>query len=201
MTQSTANKILSRIYGKGRGWCFTPSHFLDLSSRKTAIETLRRLTNRGTIRRLAQGLYDYPQKHQKLGLLSPNPENIAQALAGRDSTRILPSGAYAANILGLSEQVPAKIIFLTDGPARKIKIGNQEIILKKTTSRNMALADKISGLIIQSLRHIGQKQITDEHIASLTKTLTAKDKKRLKLDAKYAPAWLYPIIKKITDDK
>ncbi|MFC1497086.1 DUF6088 family protein [Verrucomicrobiota bacterium] len=200
MAKSIANKALNRIYSKGRGWCFTPNSFLDLGSRKTINKTLLRLAEKHITRRLAQGLYDYPTKHPKLGLLSPKPENIAQALADRDSTRILPSGAYAANILGLSEQVPAKITFLTDGPSRKIKIGEQEIILKKTTSRNMMLADKISGIIIQALRHIGEKQITNKHIANLRKFLNARDKKRLQLDAKYAPSWLHPIIKRITDN-
>jgi len=111
MSQSIDSKVLSRIYGKKRGWVFTPIHFFDLGNRTAIDQSLGRLAKFGTIRRLARGLYDYPEKHTTLGYLPPNYERIAQALAGRDSLKIQPSGAYAANLLGLSEQVPAKIVF------------------------------------------------------------------------------------------
>ncbi len=81
--QSIDNKVISRIYGKGRGWCFTPNEFMDLGSRSSVDKALSRLTQKGTIRRLARGLYDYPKMHKDLGSLSASPESIAQALAGR----------------------------------------------------------------------------------------------------------------------
>lgn len=95
---------------------FTPRHFLDLAGRPAVTSALMRQTSAGTIRQLGRGLYDYPKLHQALGPLTPTPEALATALAGRDRVRLQPSGAYAANLLGLSEQVPAKVVFLTDGP-------------------------------------------------------------------------------------
>lgn len=196
--QSIDNKIISRIYGKGRGWCFTPKSFSDLGSPEAIRISLFRLSKKRTIRRLSRGLYDYPKRHPKIGLLSPNPDAVAMALKSRDVIRLQPSGAYAANLLGLSEQVPAKIVFLTDGPSRCVKIGRQEIVLKNTTPRNMATAGKKSGIVINALRHLGKSNIGSQHIAYLQKTLTQDDKKQLERDLVYAPGWLIPHIKAVS---
>jgi len=197
--QSIVDRIKKRIYGKSRGFVFTKSQFLDLGNPKTVAKALERLADSGEIRRLARGLYDYPQKHSKLGDLPPNYERIAQALAGRDSLKIQPSGAYAANLLGLTEQVPAKIVFLTDGSHRKIQIGNQHIILKRTTPKNMATAGKMSGLVIQALRFIGRAYIDDKVIGILKRRLSVKDKQMLAADIRYAPAWIEQVVRRLQE--
>ncbi|MBL7132273.1 MAG: hypothetical protein ISS45_12895 [Candidatus Omnitrophica bacterium] len=197
MSQSIENKVVSRIYGKNRGWVFTPNHFLDLGSRTAVAQALGRLAKAGTIRRLAHGLYDYPEKHPTLGDLPPNYERIAQALAGRDSLKIQPSGAYAANLLGLTEQVPAKIVFLTDGPNRTVQINKQQIVLKRTTPKNMATAGRVSGLVIQALRHLGQDHVDDAIIGMLKKRLSRDDKRQLINDLRYAPVWIGNIFRQL----
>jgi cytochrome c551/c552 len=158
---------------------------------------LTRLSRKGTIRRLARGLYDYPRKHDQFGILSPSIDDIAQALKGRDATRLQPSGAYAANLLGLSDQVPMKVLFLTDGPSKHIQLDKQEIILKRTTPRNMATAGRISGLVTQALRHLGQKHADQSVIKKLKRRISDDDKKQLIKDLKYAPAWIADIMRTI----
>ena len=195
--QSIVARIKKRIYGKDRGFVFTKSHFLDLGSRAAVAKALERLVDSGAIRRLSRGLYDYPENHPTLGDIPVNYERIAQALAGRDNLKIQPSGAYAANLLGLTDQVPAKIVFLTDGSHRKIQVGNQQIILKRTTPKNMATAGKMSGLVIQALRFIGQPFIDDRVIRILKNRLTEKDKKMLVADLRYAPAWVEKVVKRL----
>ena len=197
MLQSIDSRTLSRIYGKKRGWVFTPIHFLDLGSRTAIDQALGRLAKSGTIRRLARGLYDYPKNHPDFGDLPPNYERIAQALAGRDNLKIQPSGAYAANLLGLTEQVPAKIVFLTDGPNRKVKAGKRKIVLKRTTPKNMATAGKISGLVIQALRYLKRNYVDSTVIEKLKSRLTEKDKKQLMNDICYAPAWIGGIFRQL----
>src|ERR1700690_3234158 len=140
--QSLESNMLTRIRGSGRSSVFVPADFLDLGSRQGVDFVLHRLVKQGVLRRLGRGLYDYPKSHPQLGMLSPSVDAIAEALAGRDRLRIQPSGAYAANLLHLSEQVPAKAVFLTDGPSRRLKVGAQEIILKRTTPRAMAAAGR-----------------------------------------------------------
>ena len=192
LTQTIVNKVVSRIYGKGRGWAFTPNHFLDLGSRSAVGNALSHLTDAGTIRRLAFGIYDYPTKHPKLGLLSPSPDSVAQAISEKDGTRLQPSGAYAVNLLGLSQQVPAKIVYLTDGAEKSVEIGNQAIKLRRTTPKNMATAGRPSGLVIQAFRYLKKDGITDEHIATLKRTLPDPDREKLWKDRIYAPAWMHP---------
>lgn len=195
--QSVDNKVVSRIYGKKRGWVFTPNHFLDLGSRVSIAQSLTSLVKAGTIRRLARGIYDYPKKHKTLGDLPANYEGIAQALAGRDNLKIQPAGAYAANLLGLSEQVPARIVFLTDGPNRTVQINKRTIVLKKTTQRNMATAGRISGVVIQALKNIGREFVNDEIIETLRDKLTNEEKQCLTRDIRYAPEWIGVIFRQL----
>ncbi len=199
MPQSIENKIFERICRKRRGWVFTASHFLDLGRRTAVAQSLVRLVKTGSIRRLAQGLYDYPEKHPVLGDLPPHYERIALALAGRDSLKIQPSGAYAANLLGLTEQVPAKIVFLTDGPNRTVQVNKQQVVLKRTTPKNMATAGQVSGLVIQALRYLGQEHVDDNIISTLKKRLSDEDRRQLADDLRYAPVWIGDIVKRLQE--
>ena len=185
-------RLSRRIFGSGRGLVFTPSHFLDLGSRAAVDQALSRLTTDGTIRRLARGLYDYPKVHDVLGPLLPSPDSVAKAIAARDAARLQPAGAYAANLLGLSDQVPATVVFLTDGLSRTVQVGAQTITLRHTTPRNMATVGRLSGLLIQAMRYMGQGSITLEVLEYLRKTLPASERLALLRDLKLAPAWMHP---------
>lgn len=196
--QSIDDKLISMVYGRGRGFVFTPKLFSSLGDPHAVGMALIRLCRKGTIRRLAHGLYDYPRQHHDLGLLSPSIDDVAHALKGRDATRLQPSGAYAANLLGLSNQIPMKVVFLTDGPSKRVALGKQEIILKRTTPRNMATAGRISGSVIQALRHIGRKHVDKAVLHALKRQLSDDDKKQLTKDLKYAPAWIADIMRNIT---
>jgi hypothetical protein len=162
---------------------------------------LFRLAKQQIIRRLAKGLYDYPEKHEQLGLLSPSPDAVAEALARHDRIRVQPTGAYAANLLGLSEQVPAKVAYLTEGRARRVKLGNREIRLKQTTSQHMATAGRISGTVIQALRYIGNDRLTAEHVRTLQRKLDAADKRCLRTDLIHAPSWMHKWLRQISEEK
>jgi len=176
---------------------FTPRNFAALGDPRSVGMALTRLNRKGIIRQLARGLYDYPIDHPTLGRIPPSADAIAKALAARDATRLQPAGAYAANVLGLSEQVPTRIVFLTDGPSRRVKIGKREIILKRTTPRNMATAGRKSGTIIQALRHIGQRNVDEKTLAILDRNLTAEDRAQLLKDLPYAPAWIAELLRRL----
>lgn len=200
-TDSIDRKILKRIESHGRGWVFTPSHFDDLAGSSTITTTLKRHTDSGTIRNLARGLYDYPKTDPLLGPLLPSTDEIARALAGRDKIRLQPSGAYAANRLGLSPQVPMKVVYLSDGRSKTVQVGNRQIILKQTTPRNMAAAGKISGLIIQALKHLGKDGVDAEVINTLDSRLDDKGRKQLINDIRSAPAWIADIFRQLSKTK
>jgi hypothetical protein len=194
-------KILSRIRGKGRGSVYVPGDFLDLGSREAVDLVLHRLAKKGVIRRLARGIYDFPKRHPVLGLLLPSTETIADALAGRDRTRLQPAGAYAANTLGLSDQVPAKVVFLTDGPSRTVRVGSLTIQLRRTTPRNMAAASRLSGLVIQALRELGKEHVTAKKIEHLKRTLPADKRRELLKDLTLAPVWMHPIFRELAEEE
>ena len=176
---------------------FTPRAFTALGDPGSVGMALTRLSRAGTIRQLARGLYDYPIDHPTMGRIPPSSDAIAKALSARDAIRLQPAGAYAANLLGLSEQVPTRIVFLTDGPSRRVKIGQREIVLKGTTPRNMATAGRKSGTIIQALRHLGRPNVNEATIAILRRQLTDKDRAQLIKDLPYAPAWIAEVFRRL----
>lgn len=199
-TNSTDDQILKAITSLGSGAVFVPTDFLSCGSRQAVDIVLHRLVRKGTIRRLARGIYDFPKVHSKLGKLLPSPEKIAEALVGRDCTRIQPTGAYAANILGLSEQVPAKVVFLTDGPSRTVKLGATTIQLRRTTPKNMAIAGRLSGLLVQALRELGKEHITLERIEHLKRTIPLNARQELLKDIRFIPEWMHSIFKELAEE-
>lgn len=199
-THSIDSRILATVRRSGRGSVFVPADFLEIGSREAVDIALHRLTKKGTIRRLARGVYDFPKEHPVLGPLSPSADAVAKALAGRDRTRLQPAGAYAANVLGLSEQVPAKTVFLTDGPSRTVKIGPTTIQLRRTTAKNMETAGRLSGLLIQALRELGKEHVTPERREHLKRTLPAVKRRELIKDLRLAPAWMHPIFRELAEE-
>jgi hypothetical protein len=197
--QSIDNKVLRRILSGRDCRVFTANGFLDLGSRDAVDTALSRHARAGRIRKLARGFYDVPKYDPKIGPLSPSVEEIAEALRGRDAVRLQPSGAYAANMLGLSEQVPTRVVFLTDGSPRRVRIGKLEIVLKRTTPRNMATAGRISGLVIQALRHLGRTHVDDHALRVLRGRLSPGDRQQLVKDVRFAPAWIARIMRQLAE--
>ena len=194
---SIEKKAAAVIRGHGRGWVFTPRHLAALGDARSIGMALTRLTRQGTIRRLARGLYDYPETDPALGVLAPRAEAVARALAGRDAVRLQPTGTNAANLLGLSEQVPARIAFLTDGPSRTVVLGKRRIELKRTTPRQMATAGRVSGTVIQALRWLGRDHVDHKVVSTLRRRLSDADKRQLQQDLRYAPTWVGSVMRQV----
>jgi|APCry1669188910_1035180.scaffolds.fasta_scaffold26932_1 Family of unknown function (DUF6088) len=192
------------ILGRVRRWksakSFKPADFIDLMSRDAIDQALSRLVAKGLVRRISRGVYDLPRVHPILGPLLSTPGDIRKALAGKGlGLNIQASGAYAANILGLTEQVPTRIVLLTDGPPRKVQVGAQVIELRQTSPRNMKTAGKISGTVIQALRHLGKDHVDEAALATLRTRLADKDKLCLRQDAGFAPAWIAKIMLQLAE--
>ena len=117
-------QILRRIQALGRGGVFSARDFADLGTRSTEDWVLQRLVAKGKIRRLSRGIYNYPQTSAIVGLVPPDPYQVARTITNRDGSRLQPTGAYAANLLGFSDQIPARSEFLTDSDERIVQIGN-----------------------------------------------------------------------------
>lgn len=197
--QTIEDKILSRFYGHGRGHVSTQKFFLDIGSRDSIDQAFSRLTKSGKLRRVARGLYEYPKTDPILGDLSPDLDKVATAMAGREGSRLLPTGAYAANLLHLSEQVPMKVVYLTDGASKTATVGNQTIELRNASPKRMQLAGKISGLVFEAFRDIGKDQLNQAHIKRLREILTKDQKLKVLNDLREAPAWMHAYIRELTE--
>ena len=196
MIESVYEKVGARVRKHGRGAVFVTREFLDLGSRAAVDEAFSRLTKEGVIRRLRCGLYDYPRQHPALGLVPADPDLIAAALARKTGSRIQNAGARAANALGLSTQVAARPIYLTDG-RRSVQVGGQTIELRHASPRSMAGAGRTEGMVIQALRHLGPGHIDAGTVEQLRRTLTDFEKAALQREAPNAPGWLFPTLQEI----
>lgn len=192
--QSIENKIKQKIARKNRGVIFFPEDFSDLGSSEAIRVALHRLEKNSFIRRIAQGIYVRPSISEYIGEVLPSAEEVAQAIAKRDKIRIVPTGVYALHALGLSTQIPMKLVFLTDGAPREIKIGKRSIRLKKTTPKNLLAIGKISSLVIQALREIGKDKLTVLEEKKIMSLLEKEKQEDLLHDIKLAPEWIKKIM-------
>ena len=172
-------KMLKRIRGKGKGWVFTPKDFLDLGNRANVDVSLHHLSNSNTIKRLDHGIYYYPKTHPKLGVLSPDPLQIAQAIARQKGDVAFPDGAKALNMLGLSTQVPAQNVYYTNFTNKNVTVGNQIVSLLPSQIKTKRINPTLDYLILQSLSYLGDGNITDDILSKCIDMVSDKDKKRL----------------------
>lgn len=194
MPQSIANKILSRIYGSRRGYVFSPSDFLDIATRSNADKVLSRLVNKGVIRRIGRGVYDYPRQNPRIGKLSPSPDAVVRTIGRKLGHRIQPSGARSANALGLTTQVPARLVYYTEGPSRRLSVLGWTIELRHASPKRLAGADTTAGAIVRALRYLGKNNVNKTVVDHLGKQLAKKDKQELVRLAKQSPEWLVPVV-------
>ena len=193
--QNTELQILTKIKKAKRGALFFADSFVNFGNAKTINKALERLVKSNEIDRVATGIYVRPVINKNFGKIHPTTEEIALAIAKRDKARVVPTGSYALNQLGLSTQVPMNIVYLTDGAARLVKIGRMTIKFKKTTPRNVSATGEISRLVIQALRTLGKNNVTGEEIAHIQKLLKKEKPTRLEHDIRFAPAWIREIMK------
>lgn len=198
--QSVEKQIEKLIKSKPRGTLVLPTDFLLYGTAKGVQKSLERLEDKKVIIRVAQGIYVRPKISKLIGSLTPSAEEVAEAIAKRDRIRTVPTGSYALNALGLSTQVPMNIVLLTDGSPREIKVGKRKIKFKKTTPKNLLAKGKISRLVIQALKEIGNGKVKEVEEKRILELLKNEDKKDLKHDITLAPVWIQKIMKKALSD-
>jgi hypothetical protein len=198
--QSIDSQILRRMRAQGKGRAFTPADFLDLGPRAAVDQALSRNTRAGRIRKVGRGIYDVPQDHQLLGRLSTTTDAVVNAVAKQSHATVLPSGAHAANLLGLSDQVPMRAVYLTDGRKRRLQVGKNSVLLKPTASRTMHTRNPASATVIHALKWIGRKHVDADTIARLRRNLKPDDRAALIKDAPQAPGWIADIFHQLAKD-
>ena len=198
--QTMRDQIVARIERLGEGKAFSAKDFLDIASRTTIDVTLASLTQSGKIRRIRRGLYDMPKVNPSLGgKLSPDIDEAARAIARRQRWKIVPDGAWAANLLGLSTQVPSKIIYLTDGPTNEVLIGRRTIQFKHARPKALAGPEGKSALVVQALRYLGKDNVGPHEIGTLRAELSPADKRKLLKETRFGVDWIYKVASQIAE--
>ncbi|MDF1612295.1 DUF6088 family protein [Stygiobacter electus] len=200
MTQLIENKILTKMKKAKRGTLFFVDNFISFGSQKAVSKALQRLVAKGEIYRVAPGIFVRPEIDQVIGIIMPTVDKIAVAIAKRDRARIVPTGVYALNKLGLSTQVPMNIVYLTDGSPRKVKLNKNVITFKKTSPKNVAALGNISKLVIQALKTIGQKNVDEQTIKHLQTLLKKENINYLDHDIRLAPEWIRKIMRPVLNE-
>ena len=196
--QNTKQKLLGKIRGKGHGWAFSQRDFARLASRGAIDVALHRLLAGGTIRRVIRGIYDYPRHSDLLGSdVSPDIDQVAAALARKFGWRIQPSGPAAQNLLGLSTQVPAAYIYLSDGPDRSYDINGTTLKFKHRALKEAGFRYRESALIVQALKSLGADRITSPITAKVRQWLDPKLRERILADTDTVTGWVYDAIREI----
>ena len=193
--QSVEYKIEKAIKSKPKGSLLLPEDFNNKGSAESVRKALQNLKEKGLIKSVAHGIYVRPVIDQYIGEVLPSAEEVAKTIAKRDKSKIVPTGAYALHALGLSTQIPLKLVFLTDGAPRTISVGKRTIKLKKTSPRNLKAKGEISSLVIQALREIGQDNVTEEELKKIMELLQKENQSDLKHDISLAPEWIKKILK------
>lgn len=199
MAISVENKVKKAITNYKTGKIFFPSNFSKFGTSTAVRQALNRLEDDEFLLRLAHGIYLYPKKHPKFGILHPSIEEIAVAIAKRDKARIIPTGIHALNKLGLSTQVPMNVVFLTDGSSRSIKVNKGSIKFKKASPKLLSVKSDIIILVIQALKELGQKNIDSKVKERLKQLLLTVDEDVMSHDIKLAPQWIAEIIKELIE--
>jgi len=195
MTESVQNRIENKIKSMKKGSIIFPSNFDSIGNVEAVKKSLLRLKNKKFLVRLAHGIYLYPKQDKLLGILYPSIEEIANAISIRDKARIIPTGIKALNQLGLSNQIPMNIVFLTDGTSRTIVVGKRTLKFKRTTPKNLSVKGKITSLVIQALKEIGKDNVTEEQLKIIKNHLKLETKEIIEHDSKLASAWIAKIMK------
>ena len=186
------------ILSHQKGWAFSSGDLLENFSRSQADNLLSELVKDGKIRKVARGIYDSPKYSLFLGeTLGPDIDQVAQAYARKFKWRIEILGDSALNMLGLSTQIVAKYIYLTDGANRSYDILGTTLEFKKSTLKDIGFKHKESSLIVQALKTLGKEHITDDVIQKIRKKTDSTMYEKILKDTKSSTVWIYETVKQI----
>jgi len=196
--QSIESKVISRIYGKGRGWVFFKNDFIDLGHAAAIDQALSRLTKSQRIRRVMRGIYDYPKYSELLSQnLGSDIDQVAHALARKFGWTIQVSGNTALNVLGLSTQVPGSYLYLSDAKSCRYLIGKQELSFKKTRLKDIGLKYPESALLVQAIKSLNKNSLSAVERKQVRAYFDVKDGEHILKDTRYITTWVYEEIKRI----
>ena len=191
-------KIEKRITGSIMGTVFVTSDFVDIASADTANRALLRLVEKGLLRKIVRGVYEWPETNSFLKeRVAVSPDKVAQAIARNNNWTIVPSGNTSLNMLGLSTQVPAVWTYVSDGPYKEYRFDKVILKFKHTANKEVSSISYKSALVIQAIKALGKSEISDKVVRQISSLLTDEEKKAMLIETQYTTAWIYDVIREI----
>jgi hypothetical protein len=184
------NLILEKIESGRRGRVLFIDDFENYGNPESVKKAMLRLCNKGVLYRLGHGIYCYPKIDKRIGIIPPNTDEIAQAIAKKNKVKLAVPGVVALNLLGLSTQVPMRVVYLTDGSSRTVKIGKRSIVFKRTSPKNLLAKGELSGMLIQALKVMGKDSIDEDIKKRIREILLNERRENILHDIKLAPFWI-----------
>ncbi len=194
--------IIDRIDEAAEGAVFVSSDFADIANTDTIRRILNRLTKKGTIRRIIEGVFEKPKFSQLLNEnIAADPDSVANAIARNYHWTIAPSGLNALNLLGLSTQVPSVWAYVSDGPYRNFQWGNTQLKFKNRTNKEITGLSYTTTLVVQALKTLGKEGVTSGIVQKLKSRLSESDKRALLTEASESTDWVYDVIRQICESE
>jgi hypothetical protein len=193
--QTIVNRSLSRA---NAGSILSPADFRGKCSQASIKMALSPAVREGKVKRLAHGIYFVPMIDPLLGELIPSAEGVSAQLAEKEKVRIRPTGAFALHKLGLTTQVPTKLVYLTDGHPRKFTIGKATVEFKATTPKKMALQGEISGPLILALEELKLYKLDPETEKKVITLLHHEEPDTLDYNLRLATGKVYDYLTRLT---
>ncbi len=197
VTMSLSNQIIKKIEQE-KHKAFAVNDFLDLGNQKAIGKSLERLEQSGQIKRAIRGIYYQPKYNELFKVYEmPDVGEVAKCLARKYNWNICPSGNSALNLLGLSTQIPAKYIYISDGPNKAYKIGSTDLVFKHSRKREISDFSYKTHLVIQAFKEIGEGNVTNDVLYKIRETMTSEEIDVLLLEGIRSNIWIYELIKKM----
>ena len=169
------------------GQVFSPSDFKELGTSTSIRKALSRLVESGLAERMGQGIYVIPKNDKNFGKVLPSMEHLAEALAKKEHVKIKPSGQYALNKVGLSTQVPMRLVFLTTGNSKRIQIGKSAIIFNSTSAKKLSMKGDITSLLFLGLEELDLQKLSPTQMVRIRELLQQESPENLKYNLRLAP--------------
>jgi len=194
MKESVCQIIEKKVSRLKHGQVFLPSDFKDIGTSTAIRKALSRLVVSGQVERMGKGIYVIPKIDKVFGKVLPSIEQLAETLAKKEHVKIKPTGQYALNKVGLSSQVPMRLVFLTTGNSKKIQIGKNAIIFKSTTAKKLSMTGELSSLLFLGLEELDLKKLSAKQKDRIMEILKQESTENLKYNLRLVPSKLSDFI-------
>jgi DNA-binding Lrp family transcriptional regulator len=202
MTKPITTRVKSKISSLSDGVAFASNSFKFINANKNSIEKeLSKLNADGVIKRFRKGIYYKPKKSSLFGEVLPSPTSIALAIAKLNDAHIVPNGSMALNMLGLSDQVPMKYIYLNDKLHKSEFVGKTEIIFKRINAKKLTTSNQNVALVLSAIEYLGRDSFLDKKLVKdFAIKLTIDDIKDLDKSSKAYPVWVQNKVSEIINE-